>query len=104
MRGRPKQTSARKESPADSPARLRHIKVAITIPEADFERIETVRAKLDLSRSKFLVLAARQWLSRREKQKLVDRYVRGYELSPEDTATLKVMESVQSEALGEDMW
>jgi hypothetical protein len=57
-----------------------------------------------MTRSEFMLNAARSWLERVEQQKPVQQYVRGYQRQLENTDHILVMETVQSQLLGEESW
>jgi len=79
-------------------------KIAISLPADDLARIERACKQLKISRSQFMLNAARGWLERAEKQKLAHQYVQGYQTSPENSEQISVMETVQSQLLGEENW
>ncbi|HEY9867991.1 MAG TPA: hypothetical protein V6D08_02185 [Candidatus Obscuribacterales bacterium] len=101
-----KKTRERSKSPKNQrrlPATA-HIKFAVSMPQADFAKIEELRRGLKMARSKLILAAIRHWFAEAERQIAVAEYVRGYETFPEDAELLKVMESVQSNILPEDRW
>jgi hypothetical protein len=66
--------------------------------------VERACKRLKLSRSEFMLNAARLWLEREEQQKLAQKYVQGYEAVPENLRHIAVMESVQAQLLDEESW
>lgn len=58
-------------------------KVAISMPNDLFRSVEQVRRDLKIPRSAAIVEAIRDWLKRREKEKLIRQYVEGYRRHPE---------------------
>jgi metal-responsive CopG/Arc/MetJ family transcriptional regulator len=85
-------------------AKAKFSKIAISLPADDLARIERACSQLKMTRSEFMLNAARSWLERAEQQKLVQQYVRGYQAQPENTAHILVVETVQSQLLGEESW
>jgi hypothetical protein len=85
-------------------SRSPYVKVAISMPGEDLLRIEKVCEQLNLSRSKFMLIAVHQWFEAPKKQSLIDQYIRGYERVPEDTADIKLLEAIQSQALDKETW
>jgi len=81
-----------------------HSKIAISLPADDLARIERACKQLKMSRSEFMLNAARTWLERADQQKLAQQYLQGYQEKPEDTEHISVMETVQSQLLGEETW
>lgn len=82
----------------------RYVKCAISMPAPDFAEMEAFRKRQKLSRSQMVVLLWRHWREELSRRQAIDQYVRGYELIPEEPTLFKVMESVQSSVLGEDIW
>ena len=81
---------------------LNSFKVAISLPADDYRRIESIRRKMKIGRSALIDNAIRFWLSWRDQQELIKRYVDGYKNKPEDTRELKAMEKMSAEAFNEE--
>ncbi len=60
------------------------VKIAISMPDNDFQELEILRKKEGLSRSKFILEAIKRFREEREKGELVRLYEEGYRRSPED--------------------
>ena len=80
------------------------VKVAISMPSDDLSRIEKVRRQLKLSRSKFMLVAVHHWFDAPKKQSLIDQYIHGYEMMPEDSTVNKALETIQSQLLAKEDW
>lgn len=78
------------------------LKIAISLPEEDFKKIEEVRKKLDIDRSSVIDRAIRFWLKHLEKEKLIKQYIEGYKRVPETARESKAMERVAAEAFKEE--
>lgn len=81
-----------------------YVKVAISLPSEDLSRIEELRKELKISRSKFMLTAARRWFEALKRQSLVERYIQGYEAVPEEAGVNKVLETVQTKVLDKESW
>ncbi|MCK4667373.1 hypothetical protein KAU33_11520 [Candidatus Dependentiae bacterium] len=80
-------------------------KIAISLPQEDFDKMEKARKKLGLKRSKFIYNTIRFWLKYQEKQELIRQYEEGYKKYPEteeELAELEVWEKAYGEALEEE--
>lgn len=96
--------SAQRVSRGNRRAGSEHVKFAISMPRADFERIEAARGRLELSRSKFVLAAIRRWLVEAEEQIAIRQYVAGYQATPEDEQLMMVMEKIQAETVSQEDW
>lgn len=79
-------------------------KIAISLPKDDFERIEEIRKKLGIQRSRVIDMAIKFWLKKIEEEEMIKRYEKGYREKPESIAELKAMEQTAAEAFKEEGW
>jgi metal-responsive CopG/Arc/MetJ family transcriptional regulator len=82
----------------------KHVKIALSIPEADFARIERNRRQLKMTRSEFMVTAVRRWFEANEQTRLVDQYVQGYTVQPEEPHIISALESSQVREQAAEEW
>jgi len=75
------------------------LKIAISLPKVDFEKIERIRKELLLGRSAVIDKAIRFWLEHLEKKEAVKCYENGYRKKPEKVSELKALEQAQYEVL-----
>lgn len=80
------------------------VKVAISLPSDDLFRIEKARKKLNLSRSKFMLIAVQHWFEAPRKQSLIEQYIHGYEMVPEDIKMSRALTAAQSQTLEKESW
>ena len=59
------------------------VKIAISLPIKEFQEIESIKKKENLSRSEIILEAIRQWKEARKMKKLVRQYEEGYSRIPE---------------------
>lgn len=59
-------------------------KVAITLPQDTYRRLERVRKRLRLNRSEAIQEAVAIWLRTQEGDPRVEAYLRGYQAHPDD--------------------
>ncbi len=81
-----------------------YVKVAVTIPSEDFQRLEKLRKKLKSTRSELVASAVRGLIAASEQQQLIDQYVEGYKKVPEQKGLLKALENIQSLSVAEESW
>jgi metal-responsive CopG/Arc/MetJ family transcriptional regulator len=82
----------------------RCVKIAISVPNGDYRRIEEICEGENLSRSNFIVLAVREWIETASKKVLIEQYTQGYELFPEDTTVVKALVVAQNQLLARESW
>ena len=58
-------------------------KVAVSLPDDIFERLERVRRRRKLTRSAAVQLAVDDWLAKLEHERAINDYVEGYRRVPE---------------------
>jgi len=78
------------------------LKIAISIPKEDFEKIEALRHKMKIGRSALVDKAIRFWLDSIEREKLIREYEEGYRNRPESIGEVKAMEKAAAEAFQEE--
>jgi len=76
-----------------------HSKIAISLPADDLARIERACKQLKMSRSEFMLNAARTWLERADQQKLAQQYLQGYQEKPEDTEHISLWRQSRANCL-----
>ena len=61
----------------------RTVKVAVSLPKEQFRHIERLRNELGISRSALIAQAIRQFVEACQKEKDIQRYIKGYQRYPE---------------------
>jgi metal-responsive CopG/Arc/MetJ family transcriptional regulator len=80
------------------------VKVAVSLPEAQFQAVEKVRKKLGRSRSSLIAEALGAWLEAQKKKEKIRRYIAGYKRHPETSKEIKEAASISEEALSKEEW
>ena len=80
------------------------VKVAVSLPKAQFQSIEKQRRSLHVSRSAMVREALSQWLKRFEEQEAMRQYVEGYRRHPQSPQEIRAMERTSAEALQHEAW
>jgi hypothetical protein len=101
---KPSNTGKRKKSSSLKVHEALCVKVAISMPSEDLYRIEKARKQLNLSRSKFMLVAVHHWFAAPRKQSLIEQYIRGYEMVPEDSKVSRELTAAQSQVLDKENW
>ncbi|MDP2905935.1 MAG: hypothetical protein Q8O22_06535 [Candidatus Omnitrophota bacterium] len=78
------------------------LKLAISLPKADYYKLEQIRKKLGFGRSAIIDKAIRFWLEYRERAELIKRYQEGYKKKPESVQEIKVFEQAYADAFKEE--
>ena len=79
------------------------VKVAVSLPKAQYKVAEKRRRILHVSRSAMVREALQQWLRNLEEQEAVRQYIEGYQRHPESTKGWKAIERVQVEAIAKEL-
>lgn len=74
------------------------VRTAISLPIEDFKLLETMRKKLDKSRSQVFREALRAWIRKIKTAELERRYVEGYRKKPENAKESAVWAKLAAEA------
>lgn len=80
------------------------VKVAISLPKAQFQIAEKRRRLLHVSRSAMVREALDQWLKSFAEAEAVRQYVEGYRRHPQSPQEIRVMEWASAEALQHETW
>lgn len=80
------------------------VKVAVSLPSARFKALELIRHKLSISRSAVVDEALRFWFASKEKERLIERYEKGYLEKPEDASGIKQWRSAQFPVFNREKW
>ncbi len=99
-----KQSIKAKKSPLLKLSKTQYEKIAISLPGEDLSRIEEACKQFNLSRSKFMLIAVRHWFEAQKKQFLLNQYIRGYEVMPEDVKVSQALTVMQSRTLAKESW
>ncbi len=83
---------------------IKTLKVAISLPKDNFERIEKVRKKMKLQRSAVIDQAIQFWLKHLEEEEKIRNYETGYLKQPESLKEIAAMEQSAAEAFEEGDW
>lgn len=74
-------------------------KISFSLPKEDLQMLENARKRMGLSRSAFIDMSVRFWLSWLNKKEMIRRYEEGYKKMPEQIREIKALESAGMEAL-----
>ncbi len=80
------------------------VKVAVSLPKGRFKTLEYIRHKLKISRSALVDEALRFWLDSKRKEKLIERYEKGYTEKPEKIKSIKELHAAQFAVLNKEEW
>lgn len=78
------------------------LKIAISLPKEDFNKLEQIRKKLGFGRSAIIDKAIRFWLGYRAQEDSIKRYQEGYRKKPESTQEIETFEKASAEAFREE--
>ncbi len=78
------------------------LKVAISLPKEDYNRLERLRRQLGFGRSAIIDKAIRFWLDYRDKAESIKRYQEGYRKNPEVIQEAEGMERAAAEAFRQE--
>ena len=81
---------------------IKTLKVAISLPKKDFQRIEQVRKRLKLHRSAAIDQAIQFWLKNLEEQEKIRQYELGYLKHPESLKEITAMEKTAAAAWADE--
>ena len=84
--------------------KTRSIKIAISLPVAEYRAVERARKRLGASRSAIISGALKRWIASNEEQAKVRSYVEGYSRIPESVQEHKPFELLSIEALASEEW
>jgi len=80
------------------------IKFAISIPEKDFKKLEALRSRERLTRSKAVLQAVKLWEESKAMEKLIRKYEEGYKKVPESIDESIAWEKASLTALTREEW
>lgn len=80
------------------------VKIAISIPQEEFNELEAQRNKEGISRSRFVLKTLRFWQEEKEKERLVRIYEEGYKRLPENPREIEAWEKVSPGVFSQDEW
>lgn len=80
------------------------MKIAISLSQESFLRLEKLKIKLKKSRSELIQEAIECWLAGRRQKTLIDRYENGYRRIPEKFSHIASLERAQLETLSQEDW
>lgn len=76
---------------------MSNVKTAISIDKALFQEIESMAQELEISRSRFFMLAAQEFIQRKKNRRLLEAINAAYEDSP-DEEEIEVMRRMKKHA------
>lgn len=82
----------------------RAAKIAISLSQSLFRRIERARKEAAVARSAFVQQALEEFLARRERASLVERYIEGYRREPEGHEEVDAARNAAAELLAREPW
>jgi len=80
------------------------IKFAVSIPQEEFEEMETIRQKEGLSRSKMVFEAIKLWKKTRKAEELIRAYEIGYKNFPENPQEIEGWEKASLVTFSNEDW
>ena len=80
------------------------VKIAISLPQEAFKKLEANRNREGITRSKFVLKTLRFWQEEKEKERLVNIYEEGYKRIPENPRELEAWEKVSSGVFSQGEW
>ncbi len=80
------------------------VKVAVSLPAREFQRVETLRKKRHLSRSAAISEALRCWIGESTTRAKVEAYVAGYQRQPETADERAISAKLGGAALAAEDW
>lgn len=80
------------------------VKVAVSLPKAEFHALEQLRKQLGASRSALIARAIRCWLETQKEEEEIRHYIEGYQRYPETTEETSEVARLAQEVLGSEEW
>ena len=65
------------------------VKIAISLPQREFQALEQLRKRLGRARSALIAEAVRAWLDENGTEEKIRRYLKSYRLQPESAEEIK---------------
>lgn len=78
------------------------LRLTVTIPHEDYERIEEEKKKKGISRSALVQEMVKFFFAKEDEQFKINKYIDGYKRIPEKTNYVAQLEQVQFEVLDEE--
>lgn len=82
----------------------RTVKVAVSLPQAEFHALEQLRKQLGASRSALITQAICYWLEAQREEEEIRRYIEGYQRYPETTEETSEAARLAQEVLQSEEW
>lgn len=82
----------------------RSVKFAVSLPDVEFQKLETYRKKERITRSKLVLEAITYWQEAREKEQLLKSYKDGYRKNPENPKSVSGWEKAAMESFSKGEW
>jgi len=79
-------------------------KFAVSLPWKEFQELERIREKAQLSRSAFILRAFQSWKETQKKAELIKIYEEGYRKMPEDASFAEALAGTARDALRDEEW
>lgn len=83
---------------------MHRIKTAISLPQEDFQLVETLRKQTHKSRSQILLEAFHAWLEGHRQEALETRYEEAYRKHPEKLGDIEALVKAGTPAWGKERW
>ncbi len=80
------------------------VKIAVSLPEDLLKDAERERKELGETRSAFVQRAIRMILIRKEREKALNRYIKGYQSTPESPEEIDAAKRAAEIVLNEEPW
>lgn len=78
------------------------VRLTVTIPKEEYERIEQEKSKKGISRSELLYRMIKSFFIKEDLQYKIKKYVEGYKRFPEKANYVSKLEQVQFETLNKE--
>ncbi len=83
---------------------IKAVKLAISLPKDVVAEIESLRHKLDISRSQVVLEGVSLWLKKRQEEAMIKKYIRGYKNKPENVEERDALLKASLSGSSRDSW
>lgn len=82
------------------------VKTAISLDDTLFEQVETLMQELEMSRSRVIATALKEFIKRRERQKILEKLNEVYKDGPteEEEVAKRVMKQYHHKLMADEAW
>ena len=80
------------------------VKFAVSMPDKEYEEMESWRKKKGISRSKFIREVIQLWKETKDRERLIRTYEEGYKKLPENTENVEAWEKASQSVFSRSDW